>query len=248
MPAPLKKAAGQLKVLTFNVNWGGVDMPRSAAAIARSHADVVALQETTPAWQRFLQKRFKADYPHQRYFHGPGAGGMAFLSRHPLGALKRIAPPRGGWFPGWLVRIKTPVGVVRMLNVHLRPPLKAGGGVSSVASAYLTTRSIRVRQLKKYLAAVPRKPVHPLIVLGDFNESDSGRALGWAKRKGLKSALARYDSKTPTWRWPTSVYTFTSRLDHILHSKQLRCLGAQVLGDAASDHRPVEAVFARSIP
>ena len=243
MPPPLKKTKSQLKVLTYNVNWGGVDMAGSAATLARSGADVVALQETTPSWERFLRKRLSSIYPHQRYLTMGGAGGMAFLSKHPLEKFRRLAPPRGGWFPGWSALVKTPLGAIRVLNVHLRPPLKANRGVSSVASAYFSTKAIRRKQLATYLSALPKEKHTPVIVMGDFNESDSGRALKLAKRRGYRNALAKFDSSTPTWRWPTSMYTFTSRLDHILHSKNLRCHAAQVLGDGGSDHRPVEAVF-----
>lgn len=169
---------------------------------------------------------------------------MAFLSKHPLARFKHLRPPRGGWFPGWSVLVKSPLGPIRLLNVHLRPPLKANGGVSGVPSAYLSTRSIRRKQLANYLSALPDADRTPVIVMGDFNESDSGSALQLARRRGFANALAKFDTSTPTWRWPTSLYTFTSRLDHILHTKTLRCDAAQVLGDGGSDHRPVEAVFA----
>ena len=81
---PLPSAPHQLKVLTFNVNYGGVDLRRSAAAIRASGADLVALQETNPLWERSLRRRLSDRYPHQEYFHAPAAGGLAFLSRWPL--------------------------------------------------------------------------------------------------------------------------------------------------------------------
>jgi endonuclease/exonuclease/phosphatase family metal-dependent hydrolase len=246
MPPPLAKKSDQIKVLTYNVNWGGASMVRAVSILARSRADIVALQETTPAWERFLKPRLERAYPHQRYLTSPGAGGMAFLSKHPLKDFRRIDPPKGGWFPGWSVLAQTPAGHIRVLNVHLRPPLQANGGMSTVASAYFATKPIRKRQLEKYVIQLPKEPDIPLIVMGDFNESESGRALRWAKKRGLENALVKFDSSTPTWRWPTSVYTFTSRLDHILHTKELRCTAAQVLGDGGSDHRPVEAVFTAS--
>lgn len=240
-PPPLVKQKQQLKVVTFNVNYAGVDMARAAQVLRKADANVVALQETTPAWERYLRRRLKARYPVQQYRHAGGAGGLAFLSRYPLHSLKVIRPPARGWFPAWLVRVRTPLGRVLLLNVHLRPPIGNSGRLSSVPAAYFYTRSIRKREIRRHLGRVPED--RPLVVLGDFNES-GGPALRLVQKRGLRSALARHDSTTPTWRWKTSLYTFRSRLDHIFFSKHLRCVGAQVLGDAASDHYPVEAVFA----
>lgn len=239
-PRPLGHRAPRFKVLTFNVNFAGVDLERSAAAIRRSRADLVALQETTPRFEAYLRRRLGRRYRHLRFRNGPGAGGMAILSQYPVREIGWYAPPRGGWFPAWLVRVRTPQGALHLLNVHLRPPL-GPGGISSLPRTYFTTRPIRLREIRQHLARIPGRL--PCIVLGDFNESDRGRAVRWLTRQGLRSALYRFDSRTATWQWPTSLGTVRSRLDHIFHSRGLRCVGAQVLGEAASDHFPVEAVF-----
>jgi endonuclease/exonuclease/phosphatase (EEP) superfamily protein YafD len=131
--------------------------------------------------------------------------------------------------------------VVHLLNVHLRPPLGESRRTSTVVTAYFKTRSVRLREIKYHMAHVRGR--RPLIVLGDFNESAKGRAARWLKRKGFIDALEKYDPKTATWKWRTSIYTFRKRLDHIFYSRELRCVDAQVLGPAGSDHYPVEAVF-----
>lgn len=142
-PAPLVKQKQQLKVVTFNVNFSGVDMAKAARVLRKTDADVVALQETTPAWEQSLRRRLRGLYPVQRYRHAGGAGGLAFLSKYPLNSLKVIPPPAQGWFPAWLVQVRTPLGQVLLLNVHLRPPIGDTGRMSSVPSAYFYTRNIR---------------------------------------------------------------------------------------------------------
>ncbi len=240
-PRPLPRTGSQLKVLTFNVNFAGVDRRRSAAAIRRSGADLVALQETTARWEQVLRRRLGRRYPYQRYRRGGGAGGMAILSRYPVKEVGWYRPPKGGWFPAWLLRVSTPQGPVQVLNVHLRPPL-GQSGVSSLPVTYFSTRAVRLREIRRHLGRV--SPKLPLVMLGDFNEDDGGRAVRYLTTKGLRSALAQHDRRTATWQWRTSVGTVRSRLDHIFHSKELRCVNAQVLGEAASDHFPVEAVLA----
>jgi endonuclease/exonuclease/phosphatase (EEP) superfamily protein YafD len=92
-----------------------------------------------------------------------------------------------------------------------------------------------------HVAGLPRRG--PVIVLGDFNEGDGGRAVRLLRGRGFASALARRDPSTATWHWRTSLGTLGTRLDHILY-RGLSLKGAQVLPGAASDHFPVEAVFA----
>jgi vancomycin resistance protein VanJ len=231
---------GQLKVLTFNVNYGGVDPSRSAEAILASGADLVALQETNPAWETVLTSRLKGRYPHQRYFHAPAAGGLAFLSRWPLGPTNLSPPPSGGWFAAWHAEVQTPLGRVHLLNVHLRPPIGESGATSSMPSAYLSTRPIRASEMAHHMAGLPARG--PVLVLGDFNEGDQGRAVTLLRKRGFASALGSKDPATATWQWQTSLGPIRTRLDHILF-RGLRLKGAQVLPEAASDHFPVEAVF-----
>lgn len=238
---PLVKPPGELKVLTFNVNYGGVDMERSAEAIRQSGAGLVALQETTPAWEQVLRRRLWREYPHQRYFHAPAAAGLAYLSAWPLSKLRLSAPPKGGWFAAWHAEAKTPMGPVRLVNVHLRPPAGDSGRTSQMASAYFTTQPIRRAEIQHHTKELPL--TGRVIVLGDFNEGDRGRAVSYLRSLGFESALAKKDPSTATWRWPTSMGTLRLRLDHILY-RGLRLTGAQVLPEAASDHYPLEATFA----
>ena len=86
----------------------------------------------------------------------------------------------------------------------------------------------------------------PTLILGDFNEDDSGRAVTWLLERGFTNVLGEFDRKTNTWQWPTSVYTFKGRLDHILYSPDLRGLQARVIRVEASDHYPVFAIFEKA--
>ena len=136
-----------LRVLTFNVNWGMPGADESLAAIHASDADLVCLQETTPDWERLLRQQLGRRYPHLAFRHFPGAGGLAVLSRHPFRERALVAPEDGGWFPGWIVEVESPVGPVQVLSLHLRPPLNEAG--SFTASAYLKTRRLRLEEVER---------------------------------------------------------------------------------------------------
>jgi endonuclease/exonuclease/phosphatase family metal-dependent hydrolase len=146
-----------------------------------------------------------------------------------------------GWFPGWIVKAKTPVGVVQVVNVHLRPPLSERGSVTP--SAYFGTGSIRreeVRLLSEKLDAGAAT-----LVVGDFNENDSGKAVAWLREHGFADALRQFDSSANRWEWRTSVITLRGRYDHVLCSKDLKCMDAGVMRRGASDHFPVVAVMVK---
>ena len=227
-------------VLTYNVNFGGPQPDLAVQAILASGADLACLQETTPAWERLLRDNLADTYPHMTFRHSPGAGGQAVLSKLPFKELA-YGPTSAGWFPGWVIETETPVGPVQILNVHLRPALSDRGSVTP--SAYVATKSVRLDEIRELYGRLG--PARPAIVLGDFNESDSGRAVQWLLEQGMQDALRQFDRHTNTWRWQTSVYTFRNRFDHILSSADLHCYSARVIQEGASDHLPVVAVFGR---
>jgi endonuclease/exonuclease/phosphatase family metal-dependent hydrolase len=239
-PAPARAAAGTaaVTVMSYNVNFGIPGDAETVEAIAGGGADVVFLQETTPEWEERLRERLAAAYPHMAFHHSAGAGGLAVLSRYPFRS-GRILPSPKGWFPAWTVVVSTPIGPLQALNVHLRPPVSDSG---SWVSGYFTTRPVRQAEIRTYLPALD--PSLPTVVLGDFNEGRSGRAVSEVRRRGMTEALG---SRPPTtWRWPTPVGTLRLHLDHILHDQRLRVLGASVLRKGRSDHLPVIATLARA--
>jgi len=236
---PEEPSGPHFSVLTYNINWGGGRKPElSANAILKANADIICLQETTPAWENYLKGFLQETYPYCMFRHSGGAGGIAVLSKKPL---KQVAyvPSKAGWFPGWVVQADTPLGLVQILCVHLRPPLGERGGFS--LGAYMSIKGIHRKEIEDFNTQL--MPDVPTIVLGDFNEGGSGSAVKWLKAKGMTDALPEFDAFTKTWRWNTRLVTLSARFDHILYSKHLHCLEARVLEEGSSDHFPVMAVF-----
>ncbi len=235
---PVAPVGPSFTAMTFNINWGGYRADLSARAILESGADVICLQETTPAWEGYLRPLLAARYPHALFRHGRGAGGMAVFSRWPVREVARATPP-AGWFFGWVLAVGTPAGEIQVLSVHLRPSLSDTGGVS--IGAYFAASGRRLEEIKFLNGLL--EPGKPTLVLGDFNESDGGSAVEWLVGRGFTDALREFDPKSDTWRWPTRFWTFEDRLDHVLYSPELFCCRAAVVKAGASDHLPVLAVF-----
>ena len=225
-------------VMSYNVNWG---MPRADLAVRAIEAadpDVVCLQETTPEWQRVLTATLGRRYPHRAFRHYGGAGGMAVLSKLPF-ETRAYVKPQAGWFPAWIVTVRTPLGPVQICALHLRPSLSDRGSVTP--SAYFDTKAIRCREVQA--AWEHLDPAVHSVVLGDFNEDDHGRAVTWLTDKGLTDAVAQFDTRRNTWRWRWGLITLRDRLDHILHSPGLHAASARIIQHGASDHYPVMAVI-----
>jgi len=238
---PEEPIGPHFSVLTYNVNVGGPSPDLAAAAIRNADADIVALQETSPAWEQLLMPRLGDRYAHMEFRHAGGAGGMAFLSKWPMGD-GTYGRPEAGWFPGWVVEVQTPVGPVQFLNVHLRPPVSDRGSVG--VGPYVSTKSVRLLEIQALHRQL--EPGRPTVILGDFNEDDSGRAVGWLREQGMIDALREFDRRTNTRRWRTSYVTLRDRLDHILYSSGLHCLSARVVEAGGSDHYPVIALFQKA--
>jgi endonuclease/exonuclease/phosphatase (EEP) superfamily protein YafD len=238
---PEAPAAGQahLRVMTYNVNYGIAGDAATMGAIEAGEAAVVLLQETTPAWEAALRARFSETYPHMGFHHCCGAGGLGVLSQHPFEDAGHLPPPEpAGWFPAWRIVVHAPLGDVQILNVHLRPQVSDSG---SVVSGIFTTSSIRERQIAGFYPALD--PELPTLVVGDFNESAGGSAIGYLADRGLVSALPRFTGPQDTWRWQTSVGTISTQLDHIVHDDRLAPLGVVVIARGRSDHLPVVGDF-----
>jgi endonuclease/exonuclease/phosphatase family metal-dependent hydrolase len=229
-----------IRVLTYNVNWGSPRPELAIEMIRNAKADIVCLQETTPHWEQTLRRALAREYPimHFRSSKGRAGGGLAYLSRT-VGREIAYIPSDTGWFDGWIMNFGTTIGQVQIVNVHLRPPVNDRG---SWAIGYFSTRDDRLREMQRFFAH--REHHSPTLVLGDFNDGEDSRVVHWLEKQQMVNALPLFDTKTPTWVWNVGVATLKRRMDHILFSPELRCYEARVISEGASDHFPVEAVFA----
>lgn len=238
-PRPPKVEGKTLKVMTFNINYGLAGDAETLAAIGSEQADIILLQETTPEWEALIRRHYATQYPHIRFEHCCGAGGLGVLSRYEIEPKDYIQAPQPSWFPAWRLIAKTPLGPVQLLNVHLRPPVSDSG---SFVSGYFSTPKVRAGEIKHHAATLSK--TMPTIIAGDFNEGADGEAVEALKARGMRSVLGQFKPDQSTWRWQTSVGTLNSQLDHILYDPaQYSPLNAYVVQAGRSDHMPVVAIF-----
>lgn len=226
--------------MTYNLNYGNPDLGGSLDAIAAADADVVLLQELTAGWQRALAGRFASQYPtHIFRLHGRKAGGLAVLSKLPIGGEEMLSPPEGGWFPAQRMVVTTSFGECELLHVHLRPALDNGSWISG----FMTTPPVRELEIMTYWRALSR--ASPVIIAGDFNEDPSGLALAFLANQGA----TRIPTTGPrTWHYQEDSWDVLKMdLDHIVLGPGLAAHDATVLDVGTSDHRPVVATISATL-
>ena len=226
-----------LSVATYNVNYGLAGDGETLDAIGDLRVDMVFLQETNAAWEEHLRARFAKAYPHQAYKHCCGAGGLAVLSKVPF-AEREYVHPEGAWFPAWRVVADTALGKVQVLNVHLRPNVSDSG---SVVGGLFTTPAVREREMESYVKLIDKRL--PALVVGDFNETANGLAVGRLAALDMRSALPTVGGPQATWHWQTSLGEVKKQFDHVVFGDKLTLAGAHVRRVGRSDHFPVVATF-----
>lgn len=239
----------KIRVMTYNVHScigmdGVPSTERIAAVIARSGADVIALQEV----DRGLARSGHADQGHEIarilemtfHFHPSlrlkeGRYGNAVLSRFPMRLVK------GGPLP-------TPRAIRRrerrgILWVEIKPPEKRP--IQVLTSHFGLTGGERMVQVDRVLGPEwlgNSDCRSPLILCGDFNASSRSKVYG-----RLIDVLHDAQESLPGWRakktWPCK-YPLV-RIDHIFISEDILVERVDVPQDAitrvASDHLPLIA-------
>lgn len=236
-----------LRVMTFNMLGYNRHPDRVVAALGRSGADVIGIQELNPVAAQAIRQRLREMFPYQALEPGEDATGMGILSRYPMRSTGERLP---GWWLGspQVMRLVVDGRDVLMLNIH---------PVSTLLSQAAIERETRERaQDARDIVAFVRRHDVPIIVTTDFNVTDqntpyaivsvalgdSWREAGWGLggtfpgADSYMSARPRiYGVLAPMW---------LVRIDYVFHSRQWRPVEAHIgPWDGVSDHRPVVATL-----
>ncbi|MEM6990243.1 MAG: endonuclease/exonuclease/phosphatase family protein [Myxococcota bacterium] len=232
------------RVASYNINFSTRNLDRVVQLIEETDADIVALQETTPAASKTLERRTRTAFPHSHFAPAQWAGGHAIVSRVPLTNVERVEPVHGPF--GALVAVAELAGVpTQIVSVHLKPTLPSRGTSSvAVAVAFLENETIRVSEVEQILSRLD--PEVPHLIVGDFNTLSSLSVVSRLKTAGYVDSQA-HDPRhrnDPTWHWTWDGNPIELRIDYIFHSAEARTQSVRVIDRGPSDHYPVVATLA----
>ena len=241
--------SGALKIATYNINWGNIDLKTAAETIARADADVVCLQETNQASEAHFRRVLKKTYPHM-HFRGHrgkfGAERFGFLSRYPITS-QVFVPPKHGLFGAYIAHVKMRDAELQVVNVHLQPViLPRNAGLREAVSAFAAMEKTHAKEISHIFERI--RADRPAIIAGDFNSLSTFRAPSFLKKKGFVDSFAQvHDSpdSQPTWHWRFRKGEWSLRIDYIFHSRHLRTAESAVVKSNASDHYLVTSVLLR---
>jgi vancomycin resistance protein VanJ len=234
-----------LRVMTANLLVSNDDLSAVAGLLLAERADIVALQELSPAMAEHLGRELRVQYPYQLLEPRESAAGLGILSRYPLRAEGLGEPlPRACFCQ----RATVDLGgrAATLVNVHPWPPkiryVKVGRVPIPTSFEPEQTR----RGLEAALAGLEGR-TGSLVVLGDFNLSDR-QPFYRELRRTLLDAHAEagwgLGYSFPALAFEGLPNASFVRIDYILYDRSLTARSARTARIPGSDHRHVVADLA----
>nr|WP_308801947.1 endonuclease/exonuclease/phosphatase family protein [Streptomyces polyasparticus] len=236
------EAGGDLTVVTHNVAAENTDPAGTARQLARSGADLLALEELSDEARGTYEKELAQAYPHHTV-----QGTVGLWSKLPLSDTRPVDVLRGNVGPAAQKRQRehpeqVPVDPPRALRTTVatkKGPLAVYvahlGSVRVMPRGGFWTQS-RDAGATKLAQAVADEQLERVVVLGDLNGTTDDRALS-----GLTSRLTSAQADAGDgfgFSWPAAFPM--ARIDQIL-VRGLDPKSAWVLPETGSDHLPVGA-------
>lgn len=230
-------AAGDLRVLTWNVAGWNIDAADIDRVITAEQPDIIAFQELDEGLRRPLLARLSARYPYSeiRLPTEPGLqpSDLGLFSRYPFSVSLLDCP----YWRCYRRAVTVAAGrELTLINVHIeRSPLVIWRGLPVAVPTWREDRTIDA------LLADTAGFAGPLLIVGDFNTVE--RQPGYARLAGRWGDTWRERGRGLGMTWPrTDLTPPLLRIDYQWHSPELEPVAAAV-GSGVSDHRYLVAVY-----
>jgi endonuclease/exonuclease/phosphatase family metal-dependent hydrolase len=250
------------EVTTFNVrrldefNWLDGDQTREDLAtwLAEQSDGIWCFQEFPKRGKATLRSAgFSWLRPRRRLFTWPREAGPAIASSYPVKDWTTYMFDDEGAGKGRVLQadVETPVGLIRVFNVHLQslhfdhadydaveegPSREEGARLWGLITDASKARALQAQELVRRMEESP----YPVIVAGDFNDTPMSYAM-----HALRGSRAEDTFAAASWG-PGGTHLGAIpglRIDGILADTTLQCTSHKTHGVVLSDHRPVTAVL-----
>jgi vancomycin resistance protein VanJ len=215
-------AGGDLTVVTHNVNAANLDPVGTAHDLARSGAQVVALEELKPSEVPVYEKALAGTYRHRAV-----EGTVGLWSKYPLSGTRAVYIGLD-WTRAMRSTVTTPAGEVAVYVAHLpsvRVRLHAG-----------FTANQRDSSANALGQAISHETLGKVILLGDLNGTMNDRSLT-AVTSQMRSAQGAAGNGFG-FTWPASFPM--ARIDQIM-VRGVEPTASWTLPRTGSDHLPIAA-------
>lgn len=224
-----------LQVMNFNLGPGQAQPEQLVAVIRRANADVVAVEELTPAIAAHLQTDLSEQYPYMLL--DPQSESVGVLSRYPIFNAQWRSPTQGG--RSYLhAQLAWHAQLIHLVIVHPFPPEIVWYGQSRIP---IGLRETEASQTIAEVAQWVKTLDGPKMVVGDFNMSDQTPA--YAQLRAVLHDAYREAGWGLGFTFPNNLHVDGQpvpgpfvRIDYIFHSADLLAQEAYVDCGGSSDH------------
>jgi endonuclease/exonuclease/phosphatase (EEP) superfamily protein YafD len=223
MPLPAHNDTSTLQLLQLNTYFKNTSIGSVVKLIKRHDPDVITLQEISKQTMQIVDV-LSERYPSKIICPFSGVGAVAVLLRVPKFSVEDKGCIKNQGF-AW-IRANTNGRPITFASLHLHWP-------------YPFKQHQQISRLEKHLKSL--RP--PTIIAGDFNAapwSHAATRISTASRTIIVSGL-RFTLRKPLATWAPQLKL---PIDHVLASRELTPLGAELGSSVGSDHMPVLARFA----
>lgn len=232
-PAPAQATSERpLRLLSFNLMNQNYYANRVQRFFRRSGADVILVQELADFTGEKLAE-LRDLYPYVWPSLTPPGGDIAVLSRRPILAAERLAPPPEAIESARTAPLRLVIDGVAIYAIHPDTPR---------SPASWRRRNALLRWLGETVST--RDGGRPRVLAGDFNTPPTSPFL-----RDLMRAAGLRDAAGPGWRRPTRqpllfapyLAALGAPVDHVLVSPEIGVAAFTVGRDVESDHLPIQA-------
>lgn len=233
LPSGVPEDVATLDLVTWNLQFDGRTPESAVAFLRKAPADVIALQELTPAVSAAIaaDAALAGRYPHQALYPETGSGGMGLLSTAPLSGIKVVTEPAT-----LMATVDGPLGPVRVVNVH---PVRADverGPYGLPTRFEPADRDAALARIRDEIAATDEGT--PTVVLGDINTTPTESAFG-TLAQGFRDAHAEV-GLGPGWTFRPKTFEPLGigliRIDVVLTGPGLRTVAETTRCPPHGDH------------
>ncbi|UNZ19620.1 endonuclease/exonuclease/phosphatase family protein [Streptomyces sp. 891-h] len=211
-----------LTVVTHNVNADNADPRGTAKSLAGSGADILALEEVSPAQAASYRSELGRTYRFHKL-----TGTVGIWSKYPMSDIRTV-DIKMGWPRAMRATVRTPKGEVAVYAAHL-PSVRV-----QFRSGF--TAGKRDGSAEALGEAIAHDPADKVLLLGDLNGTMNDRALAPITSQMRSAQGAAGDGFGFTW--PASFPM--ARIDQIM-VKGADPVSAWTLPATDSDHLPIAA-------
>jgi endonuclease/exonuclease/phosphatase (EEP) superfamily protein YafD len=216
--------ADQLTVMNVNVNAANGNFDSLLNLVEQELPDLIVLVEMTTAWQTAIET-LTSLYPHRIVVPQQDRFGIALLSRLPFHDEEAVDLLTT---PAISARVTVAGRSMRIVGVHLRPPVSAGWA------------AIRNQQLVE-IGRLLGDRAEPVLIVGDFNITTYSSIFSrWLEDNELRSAAL---PTVVTISWPTFLPLLGILIDQFIVSDSVSIDGLRRGPAFGSDHYPLTATL-----